>query len=223
VLGIDTSTAASAVCVLRGDGEAFAAEPPPEALAGTPAHSRDLLPAVAGCLDDAGLGYSDLDLVGVGVGPGAFTGLRIGVASARGLAHAHGLDLRPVSSLAALASGIDHPAAVPLIDARRGELFAALYVRGEPLDAPRVEPFAASPEEVARRVGDTGLDALAAGDGSVRFREVLEASGLRLAPAGSPANVVSGLAVCRLAAEAPDAPLEAVLPDYHRAPDAKPR
>ena len=223
LLGIDTSTAASAVCVLREDGEAFEVEPPVDSLGGPPSHSRELMPAVARCLGDAGLGYADLEAIAVGVGPGAFTGLRIGVATARGLAHAHGLELRPVSSLAALASGIDDPLALPLIDARRGEIFAALHARGEPPEAPRLGPLAATPEDLARLVQETGLDPLAAGDGSVRFREVLEAAGLRLAPEGSRANVVRGLAVCRLAAVTPPAPPEAVLPDYHRAPDARPR
>ena len=65
--------------------------------------------------------------IAVGVGPGTFTGLRIGIATARALATAAGLPLRRVSSLAALAEGIDHLVRLPLIDARRGEVFAALY------------------------------------------------------------------------------------------------
>ena len=67
----------------------------------------------------------------MGVGPGTFTGLRIGVTTARALASSTGAELRPVSSLAALAEGIDGEPALPLIDARRGEVFAALYEAGE--------------------------------------------------------------------------------------------
>ena len=219
VLGIDTSTAASAACVLRADGEAFEVWPAVEALSARPAHSAELMPAVADCLRRSGLGFPDLDAIAVGVGPGAFTGLRIGVATARALSHASGVELRPVSSLAALAMGIDERAQLPLIDARRGELFAALYEDGER----RLEPFAATPGDVVERVRATGLDPLAAGDGSLRFSDVLEAAGVRIAAVGSPAHVVRALSICRAAADSPTTPPEAVLPDYLRLPDATPQ
>ena len=219
LLGIDTSTAASAACVLRADGEAFEAEPAVEALEAPPAHARELMPSVARCLEAAELDYSDLDTVAVGIGPGAFTGLRIGVTTARALAQAYGSELRPVSSLAALAWGIESRQRLPLIDARRGELFAALYEDGEE----RMVAFAGPPEEVAARALEAGGNPLAAGDGSIRFREVLEAVGLRVEPAGSRAHVVRGLSVCRLAVATPPTLPEAVLPDYLRLPDAKPR
>lgn len=219
LLGLDTSTPAIAVGVLREDGATFESEPDPGALSGPPAHGRELLPAAAALLERAGLGWKDLEAVGVGVGPGPFTGLRIGVATARALALARGLEVRPVSSLAALARGIDSAWRMPLIAAGRGEVFAALYEG----DRERMRPFAATPDEVARRVAEAGADPLAAGDGSVRFRDVLVAAGVRVEPAGSVANVVRGLAVCRLAQAAAVAPPEAVLPDYQRLPDAKPR
>jgi len=219
VLGIDTSTAASAACVLRSDGEAFEVRPAAEALTGRPAHSADLMPAVTDCLERSGLGYSDLDAIAVGVGPGAFTGLRIGVATARALAQASGVDVRPVSSLGALAAGIEGPVGLPLIDARRGEVFAALYENGEV----RLRPFAAAPEVLIERVRETGLNPLAAGDGSLRFGDLLEAAGVRIAAADSPAHVVRGLSICRAAADSPATPPEAVLPDYQRLPDATPQ
>jgi tRNA threonylcarbamoyladenosine biosynthesis protein TsaB len=222
LLGFDTSTAASAACVLRGDGEAFETAADPAALAAPPAHAAELLPAIADVMGRAGVGWSDLDAIAVGVGPGTFTGLRIGIATARALARASGLGLRPVSSLAALAEGIgardgDTPL-LPLIDARRGELFAALYERG----AAAWPPFTARPEEVAERVREAGITPLAAGDGSVRFRGVLEPAGIRVVPDSDPANVVRALNVCRLAGDAPDAAPDTVLPDYLRQPDAKP-
>jgi tRNA threonylcarbamoyladenosine biosynthesis protein TsaB len=222
LLGLDTSTAAAAACVLRADGEAFEEAPEAAALVRRPAHASELMPAVTLVMDRAGLDWADLDAVAVGVGPGSFTGLRIGVATARALASANGLRLRPVSSLAALAQGIDHGShsvVLPLIDAKRGELFAAAYERGRELWA----PFAARPEEVARRVREACHAPLAAGDGSIRFRRVLEAAGIRIAPDGSLAHVVRALHVCRLAATAPGEPPEAVVPEYLRAPDAKPQ
>jgi tRNA threonylcarbamoyladenosine biosynthesis protein TsaB len=218
-LGFDTSTPATSACLLRADGEAFEAVPDPAELLGPPRHSRDLLPRVADVMERAGVGYRDLGAVAVGVGPGTFTGLRIGIATARGLAHAHGLEVRPVSSLAALAAGIDSPLRLPLIDARRGELFAALH-EGE---RERWAEFVAEPASVAERARAAGINPLAAGDGAVRFRQVLEDAGVRVAPDGSEAHAVRALHVCRLAAAARPVPAEAVLPNYIRAPDATPR
>jgi len=180
------------------------------------------MPAIVEVLDRGGASFDELDAIAVGVGPGSFTGLRIAVATARALAHASGAELRPVSSLAALAAGIESPLRLPLIDAKRGELFAALYADGEQLKA----PFAAPPEEVARRAVQLakggGGSLRAAGDGSVRFRSVLEAAGIDVEPDGSRAHVVRALHVCRLGAGAPATPPEAVLPEYLRLPDAKP-
>jgi tRNA threonylcarbamoyladenosine biosynthesis protein TsaB len=246
LLGIDTSTAASAACVLRDDGEVFEVAPEPSALTARPAHARELMPAVAAVMERAGLGYADLEAIAVGVGPGTFTGLRIGIATARALASANGMPLRPVSSLAALAEGIGTdadaagggapadtgeevpaaafgeraPALLPVIDAKRGEVFTALHAPGgERLWG----PLALRPEELAERIRAARDSPLAAGDGSVRFRGVLEAAGIRVMPDESRSHVVRALHVCRLAAEVPSVAPQAVLPDYLRAPDAKPQ
>ncbi len=242
LLGIDTSTSASAACVLRDDGSAAEVEPEPARLLEGPAHARELMPAVADVMGRAGVEFGDLQAIAVGVGPGTFTGLRIGIATARALASASGLPLRPVSSLAALAEGMREAGApagsrsagdrsararsasdatgrerflLPLIDARRGELFAALFdAAGERLWGPVVAP----PEEVGKR----GHGARAAGDGSIRFRGVLEVAGIGVDADESRSHVVRALHVCRLALAVPDEPPEAVLPDYLRTPDAKP-
>jgi tRNA threonylcarbamoyladenosine biosynthesis protein TsaB len=246
LLGIDTSTAPSAACVLRGDGEVFEVAPEPAALSARPAHASELMPAVADVMERAGLDYADLEAIAVGVGPGTFTGLRIGIATARALATANGLRVRPVSSLAALAAGIGaeagasgaetpgggSPSLLPVIDAKRGEVFAAEYAPGGDR---RWGPKALRPEELAKRVAegagepaaqraDTARRAtLAAGDGSVRFRGVLEAAGISVMPDESRAHVVRALHVCRLAAAVRGVAPQAVLPDYLRAPDAKPQ
>lgn len=219
ILGMDAATAAAPACVLRADGEAFEVAPRPARLADPPAHARELMPAVAAAMTRAEVDWTDIDAIAVGVGPGRFTGLRIGVTTARALASANGIPLRPVSSLAALAAGIDAELRLPLIDARRGELFAALYEGDRVLWA----PFAASPEDVAERVKAGSLGPLAAGDGSVRFRQTLNEAGIRVEADDSPAHVVRALHVCRLGLEAQDTPPESVLPDYLRDPDAKPQ
>ncbi|MFL5827890.1 MAG: tRNA (adenosine(37)-N6)-threonylcarbamoyltransferase complex dimerization subunit type 1 TsaB [Thermoleophilaceae bacterium] len=222
VLGFDTSTAATSACVLRDDGAAFEFVPLVEALGEPPAHARELLPEAAACLGRAGLTFEQVGMIAVGVGPGTFTGLRIGVATARGLAHAHGIEVRPVSSLAALAEGIEAPLRLALIDAKRGEVFAALYDDG----SERIAPFAAAPEALIERLGAEGLQGdeslLAAGDGSLRFREVLEARGVAVAAPDSASHVVRALHLCRLAGQTSPVPADAVLPHYLRDPDAKP-
>ena len=229
VLGLDTSTAATSACVLLDDGQAFEAGPAPAPLpepgqaGGRGAHASELMPAVAAAMERSGLDWPDLDAIAVGVGPGTFTGLRIGIATARALARSTGHDLRPVSSLEALAKGIAEGVAgdpaLPVIDARRGQVFAALFQEG----GPGWSPFVAAPSELAERVRAAGLTPRAAGDGSIRFRGVLEAAGIRVEPDASRAHTVRALHVCRLAAAAPPTPPEAVLPLYLRLPDAKPQ
>ena len=219
LLGLDTSTPAASAAVLRDDGAVFEVLPPPERLQRPPAHATELMPAVAEAMDRAGVDWDDLDAIAVGIGPGTFTGLRIGIATARALATAAELPLRRVSSLAALAAGIDNLLRLPLIDARRGEVFAALY-EGEREFWP---PLVMRPEELIEQLGNAAVIPLCAGDGSLRFRGMLEAAGIPVEPDHSPAHVVSALRICRLGEEARDEPPEAVLPEYLREPDAKPQ
>lgn len=214
VLGFDTSTAATSACLMR-DGSAFELLPPPAALHEPPAHARELLPAMTQVMSDAGVDWAQLDALAVGVGPGTFTGLRIGIATARAIAGARAIPLHPVSSLAALAAGLEAPLRLPLIDARRGELFAALWEDG----VERWPAFVAAPDELGERVRTAGLNPLAAGDGSLRFRLVLEAAGIEVAGDESSLHLVRASSVCRLAAEVPPVPPEAIVPNYLREPD----
>ena len=86
ILGFDTSTAASSAAILRADGELFESTPSPARLLERPAHAAELLPAIGDVMERADVTFADLDAIAVGVGPGTFTGLRIGVATARALA-----------------------------------------------------------------------------------------------------------------------------------------
>lgn len=209
ILGMDTATPATAVAVWAPDGPAAERrhDPAPDE---RPGHASRLLALVDELVTD----WDAITRIAVGVGPGAFTGLRIGIATARALAQARELPLVGVSSLAALAAPISpHPhRVVAVIDARRGEVFAA--------SPGSFEPIALAPAALAARIEPGSL---AVGDGAVRFREELERAGAAVPADDSPLHRVSALEVCRLGAAGEPADRDALLPDYRREPDAKPR
>ncbi len=231
ILALDTASAASAA-VVDGAGAALGRSRP--VTDGRPA--RRLLEGVHEALTAAGVGLADIDTVVCGLGPGTFTGLRIGIAAARALAQGAGLELAGVPSLEALAGGLaageagaSAPCVVPLIDGRRDEVFAAVYrvlpaATGAALPWPVVAPAVALTVVPA---GDLAAflalwpGALVGGDGAllhadrlpptvVHERAVAAPDALMVARtflAGSPA-VTRGFAV--------------TLPIYGREPDAVP-
>lgn len=223
VLGIDTATARLSVAVLSEGGRERERSVGPDE-DGRPRHATGLMGAVEEVVGAAG-GWGTIELIAVGIGPGTFTGLRIGVVTARALAQARRLPICGIGSLAALAAGIaESPRArgdaplLPVIDAKRKEVFAALYSpQGEELWPPLV----AAPEELARRVSQLDTRPLAAGDGSLRFRQALEAGGAIVLDQADAAHQVSARQVCRLAAQAEPGPPEEVKPLYLRRPDAE--
>jgi tRNA threonylcarbamoyladenosine biosynthesis protein TsaB len=154
-------------------------------------------------LREAELDQADIDAVAVGTGPGSFTGLRIGLAVARGLAFALGVPVAGVSTLAALAAGA--PGAVPVVDARRREIFVLVD------DEPRC---------LAPTALDVVRESVYVGSGSVRYRRVLEDAGAVVPPNESALHVPRAALHARLAREF--GPAELVEPLYVREPDARP-
>ena len=166
-------------------------------------------------------GWAAVELIAVGLGPGSFTGLRIGVATARGLAASLGLPARGVGSLDALGHGIGEAGApgerLAVLDGYRGEVFAALYgADGERL----WEPLVCRPEELAERLAGLETAPSVAGPGAVRFRAELTVDGVQIADDSDPVHRVAGRDICALAAamEGEAGPLE---PIYLRPPDAE--
>jgi tRNA threonylcarbamoyladenosine biosynthesis protein TsaB len=219
VLGFDTATSATAVGLLRADGEL--AESSDSVAPGTRGnHAERLLVQARELLDAASLGWRDIDVIAVGVGPGGYTGLRIGIATARGLAFAHGAALVGVGTLGALAEPLSGVTAVAIIDARRSELFAAAYLDDVEVLSPRVLTPAQLPEVLAA----IARPSLAVGDGALAQSDSLERLGIGVAADGSPLNCVSGGAICRLAVRdgtGPATPLYLRLPDAELARPAK--
>ena len=223
ILGLDTATPSTAAAVWAPGGPAFEARDDP-APGERPQHASRLLELVEAALEGAGATWEDVERIAVGVGPGGFTGLRHGIATARALAQGRGLPLAAVSSLEALARGAEADAGgravLAVIDARRGEVFAAAWQGAEPL----LEPAAIAPADLAAKLGAGRLAGpLAAGDGAVRFREQLERAGALVPDDRSPAHLLSALQVCRLGAAGDVTDRDRLVPDYRREPDAKPR
>jgi tRNA threonylcarbamoyladenosine biosynthesis protein TsaB len=218
LVAMDTATPSTVAGVLLDDGRVVEArDDPPEGSRGE--HASRLLPLVERALEEAGVTWDDVERIAVGVGPGGFTGLRIGIATARALAQARGLPLVPVSSLAALAAGAEPPGAVAaVIDARRGEVFAGAWA-GERL---LLEPAALAPDALAERLRALDPPVQAVGDGAVRFRSALEGAGVAVPVDGSAVHRIAAAPLCRLGAAGEPADRDRLLPDYRREPDAKP-
>jgi len=172
ILAIDTSTELGTVALVR-EGRALA-----EVSARVRArHGEVLLPHVQHVLELAQHTVADLDLIAVGLGPGSFTGCRIGVSTAKGLALAADKPIRGVVSLRAVARAVPGPGAViaPLFDAHKGEIYAAAYRPGTSDLEEVVAPFHAEPAQVAAVIlqATRGETLLLSGDGFRRYEEEL--------------------------------------------------
>jgi tRNA threonylcarbamoyl adenosine modification protein YeaZ len=190
ILAFDTATDV-ATSALVDDGEV---------LGERTSRAVTLLEDVDALLRQAGARTGDLQGLAVGTGPGSFTGLRVGLATARGLALSLGLPVAGVSTLDALAAGA--PGALPVIDARRGEVFV-LH------DEPRV----LAPQDLQLDAGTVCV-----GDGALRYRAALEAKGAEIPPDRDERHVPRARFHAQLARDF--GPAELVEPMYLRVPDA---
>ena len=175
-------------------------------------HSERIAGFARDAAKQAGLAFTELDRIGVTVGPGSFTGLRVGLAFAQGLAAALDRPVVGVSALDALAASAGEArAAAALIDARRGQVYARFWRDGE-ADGPAE---ALTLEAAAARVGAMGEGAVLIGSGAALFAEA--SAGMTILSLDGPAPE----ALARLAAAADPAAAPA-RPLYLRAPDATP-
>src|SRR5438105_7239010 len=169
ILGIDTATT-QVGCAIGGHEGVLASF---HAARGRQ-HAESLVPAIDFVRRQAHVEFSDIGIVAVDVGPGLFTGLRVGVATAKAMAQALRLPMIGVSSLDLLAFRVRYTnrLIVPVIDARRGELFYAFY-RQVPGGAQRLSPYQlGTPADLASELQATGADCLLVGDGALRYPEV---------------------------------------------------
>jgi tRNA threonylcarbamoyladenosine biosynthesis protein TsaB len=167
-------------------------------------------------------GWPQVDLLAVGLGPGSFTGLRIAIATARGLSTGLGLAATGISTLDAIGRAIGEAGIagerLAVLDASRKEVFAALYSdRGESIWA----PFVCRPEELVERLAQLTDPPSAAGSGAVRFRHELAPHGVRIADDADPVHRVAARHICALAAESGTGEAGPLVPIYLRPPDAE--
>ena len=188
ILAFDTATE-RATSALVDDGEV---------LGERVSRASTLLADIDALLRQAGAHPRDVGALAIGTGPGSFTGIRIGLAAARGLGLALGVTAAGVSTLDALAAGA--PGATPVIDAKRHEVF----VPG---------PRAVAPAELALEPG-----ALCIGDGAVRYRELFEQGGAEVPPDDDERHLPRARFHVKLARDF--GPVELVEPLYVRIPDA---
>jgi tRNA threonylcarbamoyladenosine biosynthesis protein TsaB len=230
VVALDTATRATVAALLINGDPPLELEARDDPAPGErPRHATRVLELVADVLDRGGVGWEDVDAIAVGVGPGTFTGLRIGLASARALARARGIPLIGVSTLQSLAcnasaDGATDPrgSVLSVLDARRGEVFAAGWELGRQDGPPTLlSPRACPPETLAQVVGTLGRGPLAIGEGAVEFRAVLERAGALVPDDRSAIHRVSAINHCRLALNMRGSSPDQVKPEYLRLPDAE--
>jgi len=188
-LAFDTATSAATAALVR-DGEV---------LGERVSRAVTVLADADELLRENGIERAELTGLVVGIGPGSFTGLRLGLATARGLALALDLPVAGVSTLDALAAGA--PGALPVVDGGRREVFTLR----------EGEPAVCAPQDVRA--------ALCVGDGAVRYRSVLEANGAEVPPDDDERHLPRARFHAQLALEF--GPADEVEPLYLRLPDAE--
>lgn len=220
VLGIETCTPHTSVCLATEKGVLAACE-----LGRGNAHGEFVAPAIEFCLEQAQLPISAVSGIAVSLGPGLFTGMRVGIASAQMLAHARRLPVVGLNSLDLLAFPVRHSRRLicSALDAKRGELFWAFY-RAAPGGVQRVSEFRVGPpEKLAGEIEAVPDDVLCVGDGALAYRHLLESTQAEVGSASMAypnAHALVELALPRFIREETQRP-EDLRPIYIRKADAK--
>ena len=201
VLALETSTDFGSCALLLGDSVSERICPP-----GRP-HSETLLPLVRELMAESGFAFTQLDAIAFGVGPGAFTGLRVACGVAQGLAVAADLPVVPVCGLEAMAAAVGESRVLSLLDARMGEVYAAAYERGEAGYELQGEIRLGAPETLELPAGEGWV---ACGNAPAAYPVLagrLSAAGIVVRPGILPQAAL----VARLAARRPGAAIDPAL------------
>jgi tRNA threonylcarbamoyladenosine biosynthesis protein TsaB len=238
VLGLDASTNLASVAIVENGAlvcERVQASSKSLTAAGAPGganHSAALLLLVDAVLEDQRLGFSDVAIMGVSIGPGSFTGLRVGLSVAKGLVYGSEVPLFGVRTLEAIARRVPcyekETFVCPFMDARKGQVYAALYHRDANGFTAVMADTLDTPVNVLARVDSlTSADCIFLGEGASIYRDLIEGTMRGRAKLRSEnAYPSTASAVARIAEERgrrghPE-PLQTLTPDYLRPPDAVP-
>ena len=219
-LGIDTATGQVGVAVGRA-GEPIAALNVNRGRS----HGELLAPSIREVLRLAGVEVRDIERLSVDTGPGLFTGLRVGIATAKALASALGLPVVPCSSLDILAHPhrFAGPTVASVVDARRGEVFWSMYTAGGDGMVAMGDPRVSEPAvlvEAVRAAADADGPVIATGDGARRYAELLlTVDGVLLD--GPERQHPSAISLVELASTRAALPPDKVVPEYLRGPDVR--
>jgi tRNA threonylcarbamoyladenosine biosynthesis protein TsaB len=215
VLALDTTTRQGSVALAR-EGSILASDAGDAAIA----HGARLPGDLARLLDARGFRIADVDLFAVAVGPGSFTGLRIGIATMQGLALGNGKPLAGISALDAIHDAVSVNDVAVWMDAGRGQVFSAIYKNGEISEAALVDKPAAI---LARWASERTIPRVFAGDGTIAYGDLIRAAvpdGHIVDPAPPLAPSVARLAEAQVRQHGPASP-DAVRPLYIRRPDVE--
>ncbi len=220
ILALDTATAVGSVALCAAEGIVVS-----RYFDVGLQHSQRLFGEVEAALEAAGIDVGKVRAVAVAIGPGSFTGLRIGLSAAKGLCLAAAKDLVVVSTLEALAARLPF-ARLPVcsvLDARKREVYAALYDTATGVPVEVMPPRAIAPAQLVQERARTAT--IYTGDGATAYRDLLAAnSAAQFAPlpcARPDAGTIGWLALSKLE-KGQTADLASVEPDYLRSPDARP-
>ncbi len=224
ILALDTSRLKGSVAITRG-GRTFC-----ELLFdASDTHSATLMPAIDRCVKNSGLEISGIDLFAVVTGPGSFTGLRIGLATIKALASIRKRPVALVNSLESIAGRFPYCAevVVPVLDARRSEIYFGAYDTSGGSGEEVIMPAAIRPADIAERLAEGGVTGrvILCGNGTDRYRELLETAlsdRVRFAHPviGEPSAAVTAM-IAGSREPVPYEDLAAIEPMYIRPPDAK--
>lgn len=196
VLGIDTSTKVATIAVI--DEEKVIGE---YSLSKDMSHSEKLMPMIKEVLDNVDINIEDIDLFAVGVGPGSFTGLRIGAATVKSFAHLFNKPVIGVSTLEALAynMNLNDSTIMPMLDARRQRVYTALY-RFKDGDIEEIESSQILQIEDIKEELNDYEKIIVNGEGSLIYRrEIEDALGEKVRFASLGQNVPRSVSICELA------------------------
>ena len=219
VLGIESATESAGVALASSDGVLATVE-----IARGRRHAESIVPCVQFVCERADVDLSEVGAIAIDVGPGLFTGMRVGIATAKSLAMALGVPMVPLTSLEVLATGesTTEDIIVPVVDARKSEVFWAMYRRTDHGIELLRQPIVGSIDDLVADLMERDQPTVCAGDGAHRYQvEIAARFGCTISGAAHPSASVLAAEGVRRAIRDETVEEHLVEPVYLREPDAQ--